>query len=104
MSATTKGSPSQVELARRGALGHVQHLKSFGQALAKAADTYIVGHKASEASADWRDDFAANVGEASKEFHRTMAAEAKKVADVYFGEAEPTTETKHVPTKKGGET
>jgi hypothetical protein len=101
MSASKKESPSQNELARRAALGHVQHLKSFGQALTKAAETYVTEHNASEAASDWRDDFRRNLGEANKEFHRSLAAESKKVADVYFGEAEPVVEgTKHSTTKK----
>jgi len=71
--------------------------------LTRAAETYVTEHKASEAASDWRDDFRSNVGEANKEFHRTLAAESKKVADVYFGEAEPVVEgTKPTSTKKGG--
>jgi hypothetical protein len=111
MSASRKAVVTQAELARRGVLGHAQHLRSLGQALAKAAETYLVQHKVSEGTSDWRDDFAANLDKANREFHRTLAAEAQKVADVYFGEAEPDVEgvpesdeieTKVTPTRKGG--
>jgi hypothetical protein len=88
-------------------MGHMQHLKSFGVALSKAAETYISQHQSSEASADWRDDFGRNLEEANKEFHRTLAAEASKVADVYYGETEPDGgETKPATptTKRGGGT
>ena len=97
----TRGNESQAEMARRGVLGHIQHLKSFGEAITKAADTYLTGHKASEAASDWRDNLPQNLADANREFHRTLAAEAKTVADVYFGDTEPTVDKP--ATKKGGE-
>jgi hypothetical protein len=101
---TSKATPSQNELGRRGVLAHAEHLKSFSEALTKAVDTYLVGHAVSESVTDWRDDFANNIAEASKEFHRSLASSSRKVADIYFGEDEPNTATKTTSTKKGGGT
>jgi len=105
MSATARRERTiQEEAARRGVLGHMQHLRSFGLALVKAADTFLNEQETSEATSDWRDDLERNLAEANKEFHRTLAAEAKKVVDVYFGEAEPDTgpEVKPATTGKRG--
>jgi hypothetical protein len=105
MPTTSKSTAtSQNELARRGVLAHAEHLKSFGEALTKAVDTYLVGHTVSESVTDWRDELANNISEASKEFHRSLARSSKKVADVYFGEDEPTPGSKTTSTKKGGGT
>lgn len=101
MASTSKANASQNELARRGVLAHAEHVKSLSEALSKAVDTYLLGHTASDAVADWRDEFSKNVSEASKEFHRTLARSSKKVADVYFGEDEPSVETKPTTGKKG---
>jgi hypothetical protein len=89
----TSESDTQDELAKRGVLSHMEHIKSIGEALTKAVDTYLAGQKTSEAEGDWEDDFAFNVTEASKEFHRSASASQKKVHDIYFAEdkKEPTT-------------
>jgi hypothetical protein len=104
MATTIKTTASQNELGRRGVLAHAEHLKSFSEALTKAVDTYLIGHTLSEATTDWRDEFTNNISEASKEFHRSLAKSSRKVADVYFGEDEPSVGTKTPSAKKGGGT
>jgi hypothetical protein len=81
-----KRRESADDLAKRGVLAHMEHLRAFGEALIKAVNTYIAGHQASETTSDWRDDFAANVSEATREFHRSLSASSRAVVDAYFGE------------------
>lgn len=81
---TRRSRESQEEVARRTVLANMEHIRSIGEALVRAADTYSTEHKAADASGDWRDDFARNLDEAIKEFHRSLAASAKRVADVYY--------------------
>jgi len=86
MPSSRKTSDTQDELAKRGVLSHMEHIKSISEALTKAVDTYLAEQKSSEAEGDWQDDFAFNVTEASKEFHRSASASQKKVHDIYFAE------------------
>lgn len=102
MSTISEGKTSQSELAKRGVLAHVEHIRSVGEALTKAVDTFMIKQKASESMTDWRDDFADNVSESSKEFHRTLANSVSKVADIYFGEDENLEDIRPRTTKKGG--
>jgi hypothetical protein len=81
---TRRESPE--DLAKRGVLAHMEHLRALGEALIKAVNTYIAAHQASEATSDWRDDFASNVAEATREFHRSLSASSKAVVDTYFGD------------------
>jgi len=83
-SGKTRESPA--EAGSRGILAHMEHLKAVGQALTKAADTYIAAHRASDLEGDWRDDLDQNLAKASRELHRTLSAGSRKVVDVYFGE------------------
>jgi hypothetical protein len=74
--------------ADRTVRAHIEHVKSLSAALNKAADTYLAEHQLSEAEGRWEEDFAANVAEASREFHRTLADSSKRVSDIYFGQEE----------------
>jgi hypothetical protein len=76
---------SSEEEARRSALAHVEHVRSLGEALTKAANTYIAGQEASQAESEngWREDLATNLGDAVDEFHRSLAEAPKRILDVY---------------------
>jgi hypothetical protein len=78
--------------AKRGVLAHIELVRSFGEALIRAADTYVTQHRISEAESDWRDDFPANLAEANKEFHRALAESMNRVSETFFGRSGETDE------------
>jgi hypothetical protein len=88
MPETRKPRESQADLAERGILAHIEHLRAIGEALTEAADTFMREHRASQAEGDWRDDLGRNLAEAGQEFHRSLSASSQKVFDAYFGERE----------------
>lgn len=84
--------------AKRGVLAHIELVRSFGDALIRAADTYLEEHRISEAESDWREDFPANIGESNKEFHRALAESMNRVSDVFFGRRGETDEYEAAPS------
>ncbi len=89
MAEAKKPRESQADLAERGILAHIEHLRAVGEALTDAADTFMREHRKSDTEGDWRDDLGKNLAEAGQEFHRSLSAASKKVFDAYFGEREP---------------
>jgi hypothetical protein len=89
MPETKKPRESSADLAERGVLAHIEHLRAIGEALTDAAETFMREHRASEAEGDWRDDLGKNLAEAGQEFHRSLSAASQRVFDAYFGEKRP---------------
>lgn len=71
--------------AKRGVLSHMELVRSFGEALIRAADTFVTQQRISEAESDWRDDLPFNIGEANREFHRALGESMNRVSEVFFG-------------------
>jgi hypothetical protein len=86
MPTTTKAHESTSELASRHILGNAEHLKAFGEALTQAADAFMAEYRASEAEGTQHEDLGRNLSEASKVFHRVLAASSQRVLDASFGE------------------
>jgi len=79
---------SSEEEQRRGILSHMEHLRSLGEALTRAVDTYTAGHNASLAESEngWREDLTVNLGDAADEFHKSLAEVPRRVTDVYLSD------------------
>jgi hypothetical protein len=91
---TSRVRESEEEFEKRGVLAHVEHVKSVGEALTKAVDTFMKRQEASDATGDWRDDFVKNVTAASIDAHTFLSASSKKVFDILFGTDESTEDNK----------
>lgn len=76
------------EDAKRGVLAHMEHLRTLGEALTKAVDSYMAGHQAAEAEGGegWKEDLQSNVADAANEFHRSVAEAPKKVLETYLAD------------------
>jgi hypothetical protein len=87
---------SSEDESKRTILAHVEHLRSIGEALTRAADTYMAGHNASQAESEhgWREDLAINIGDAIDEFHRSLAEVPRRTLDRYLAEDEDEDEDK----------
>ncbi|MBZ5615781.1 MAG: hypothetical protein LAO23_17380 [Acidobacteriia bacterium] len=86
MPATRKTEEFTADLAERGVLAHIEHLKAVGEAMTEAANTLLKEHRASKAVGDWRDDLGKNLADAGQEFHKSLTASLQRVSDAYFGE------------------
>lgn len=77
---------SAEEESKRSILAHMEHLRSIGEALTRAVDTYMAGHNASQAESEhgWREDLAMNLGDAVDEFHRSLAEVPRRTLDTYL--------------------
>jgi len=63
----------------------MEHVRSVGESLISAVNTFVAEHRISEAEGSWEDDLPRNIAEGSQEFHRSLSESWKRVADIYFG-------------------
>jgi phage terminase small subunit len=97
---TRRARATQDEQSRKSVLGHVEHLRSIGEAFIRAADTYVTEHQISDAESDWQTDFSRNISEAGKEFHRAIAESSVRVQDIFFGTSEDVAESEAPPIQR----
>jgi hypothetical protein len=83
---TSRVRETQEEQEERGVLAHVDHVRSVGEALTKAVDSFLTDHAASKKTGDWRDDLAKNLSKASIDAHTFLSESSKKVLDILSGD------------------
>jgi hypothetical protein len=85
-------------------LSQAEHVRSIGEAITRAVDTFVSGQKASEAelgTQGWRQDFAYNLQDAMEELHRALADAPRRAMDVYYAEGGAVDEQQNEPRPRG---